>query len=889
MRSFFLDKISRLITRWPLHILIIAILLTISSLMYAYFDLDLNTDQDDLVSEEMEYHKRYKDYLDEFGDLEYLYIVIEVQDNLVQAKKFAKDVSEKLSKLEDIKEVTYKISNPVLEKSFLLYLTKQQLEQLSSFLSKGDTSLKNISKWNSLNHILYSMNNLISKPDPASEQEGMKSGFYFLDELLRGIDSTLKTGKPYIPSLTGAFLGTDQAFDEDGYLLTLNGKLLFVLIMPEKKYETLSVIEEPLRKIRDVLADTKNVFPDINAGLTGRPVLQADEMSVTNSDMMRATFLAILAATILFVLYFRRLTRPLMAIISLIFAISWTLGLTTLVIGYLNLLSTVFAVILVGAGIEFGLQIVSRYREELETSKNPTYAVSVCVTKTGRGNITAALTTAAAFFTALFTDFKALNELGFIAGFGILFCLLSLLIVLPTMMYLRDRNKDQTKLNTKLLLDLKGIDHLYRKPKLILVILTILTIAGLPGLKKLHFDHNLLNLQAEGLESVEYEKIIIDKSDESTWYAISITRTPLEARRIANQMKDKVSVGKVETYETIVPSEQKEKMILIAELEQSFKEATFIEPSTALNKNRMLHNLKILMQNLEKLTETAFSSGYVEAVNELENINKRVLTIYRNLQNTSPENIEALKEFQGIFIGEFQKGLKMLESGLSPQKIVSSDLPDSIRKRFISDKGNYATYSYPKKNIWEPQNMREFASDLRQVDPYVTGTPIEVFESSKLMQSSFQKAGIYAFLVILIIVLIDFRNPGYAVLSMIPLVFGIIWLLEVMGWAGIPFNLANFFAIPILLGVGVDNGVQIVHRYLQEGRDIKVMSKSTGAAVLLTSLTTGISFGMLILSSHRGIQSLGMIMALGALTCLIGSMILLPTILRLITRSNCKP
>lgn len=884
MRERLLGGIARLITNHPWKILAAALILTAVSIIYSATSLQLHTDQDDLVSEDQEYHKRYKDYLREFGDLEYLYVVIEIEDNLDEAKKFARSLAGRLEKLSDIKEVTYQINNPVLEKSFLLYLTKPQLEGLKSFLSTGPTSVKNLAQWNGVDNILGGINNLMEKPDPESAQEEMRSGFRFLSELIDGLESTLKTGKVYKPNLATAFLGGDESFDEDGFLLTPNGKLMFVLIMPMKQYDTLSVIEEPLRKIRNAIQETRDEYPEISAGLTGRPVLQADEMSVTNKDMTRATILAILAATLLFILYFKRLTRPIMAMVCLLFGISWTFGLTTLFIGYLNLLSTVFAVILVGAGIEFGLQIVSRYREELEAHKDPKLAVKTCVTKTGYGNITAALTTSAAFFTALLTEFAALTELGFIAGCGILLCLTSLLVVLPTMMFLRDRHRPKKELKTELLINLKGIDVIYKRPKLIIIILAIVTIAGLPGLAKLKFDHNLLNLQADGLESVDFEKKIINKSDESTWYAISITRTPLEAAKIAKQMKQKDTVGKVEGYERIVPENQEEKIKIVKELKKAFKGIDYKHVKEEIDMNRLTYNLKIMIRNLERLTEMAFSSGYVDAVEELDTLNEKVQNIYNLLLKADDEAIEKLIEFQQTFVEKFRKGLKILESGLEPEKITINDLPESIRNRYVGKTGKIATYIYPKFNIWEPDKMKDFVSDLRTEDADVTGTPIEVYESSKLMQESFQKAALYALLVILILVMIDFKVPRYSFLSLVPLFLGILWLLELMGWTGIPFNLANFFAIPILLGVGVDNGVQIVHRYLQGGRNTKVMSTSTGAAVLLTSLTTGISFGMLILSAHRGIQSLGLIMALGASTCLVGSMILLPAILKVLKK-----
>lgn len=883
MRNKLLNWIARSVVKYPLAIVITAIVLAGVGAYLGAVQLQMNTNQDDLVSEKLDYHKRYMDYIKKFGDLEYIYIVAEVDSNLDDAKAFVKTVSERLAKLPDIKEVTYQLSNPALEKSFLLYLSKDELKQLTSFLSKGPTSLENISRWSSLNQILATMNRMMASPEVQKQEGELRSSFEFFRQLVDGMSGTLESGNVVKPNLASAFLGGSRVIDEDGYLISSNGKLLFSLIMPEKSYATLSVIEKPLQEIRKVLDETRKEFPNVKAGLTGRPILQADEMRITNRDMTVATILAIIATTLLFILYFRRLTRPLLAITALIFAIAWTFGLATITIGYLNLLSTVFAVILVGAGIEFGLQIISRYREDLHFHKDPKHAVHEAITQTGMGNLTSALTTTAAFYVAIFTDFKALQELGFIAGTGILLCLVSLVVVLPAMMYLADKDKPKTKYKTELLIDLKGIGHLYNRPKLIIIILAVITVIGIPGILKLNFDHNLLNLQAKGLESVEYEKMIIDRSDESTWYAVSLTKTLDESERVRDEMSKKMSVGKVESLADIVPADQEGKRKLVSELKNVFNVGNPVAIDGKIDISGLKKNLSEMSASLTRLTEMAFSSGHIEAVDELEGINKKIIYILGKLPALSDAQLKNLDEFQKIFITKFRGGLDMLKSGLDPATITLNDIPESIRKKFMST-DEYATYVYPKSDIWDPEKMNEFIADIRSVDPQVLGTPVEVYESSRLMQKSFQRAALYAFLVITILVLIDFKRPKYAFLAMAPLVMGIVWLLELMGWLGIQFNLANFFAIPVLLGVGVDNGVQIIHRFIQEKSITKAMSKSTGAAILLTSLTTGVSFGTLIISAHRGIMSLGIIMTLGAITCMIGSMLLLPVMLKLVEK-----
>jgi len=98
----------------------------------------------------------------------------------------------------------------------------------------------------------------------------------------------------------------------------------------------------------------------------------------------------------------------------------------------------------------------------------------------------------------------------------------------------------------------------------------------------------------------------------------------------------------------------------------------------------------------------------------------------------------------------------------------------------------------------------------------------------------------------------------------------------------IQFNLANLVILPLILGIGVVDGVHIVHRYREEGAaGGNVISKSTGQAVTLTSLTTMIGFGSLMIADHQGVHSLGAVLTLGVGSCLFTSVTLLPALMKL--------
>ena len=196
-------------------------------------------------------------------------------------------------------------------------------------------------------------------------------------------------------------------------------------------------------------------------------------------------------------------------------------------------------------------------------------------------------------------------------------------------------------------------------------------------------------------------------------------------------------------------------------------------------------------------------------------------------------------------------------------------------------------YGYPRKDIWDEENMQEFVDAIVAIDPEVTGTPIQVYESSRRMRDGFVLAGIYSLIVVFVLLMLDLRSLPRVLLAMIPLVAGLFWLLEALPWFGLDFNLANFFAVPILIGCGIDGGIHAVHRF-SESKSSSDVSRTTCAAVTLSLLTTMIGFGTMSFASHQGVASLGRMMVAGLLCLLIATVVLLPAILALIERRRLK-
>jgi predicted RND superfamily exporter protein len=134
-----------------------------------------------------------------------------------------------------------------------------------------------------------------------------------------------------------------------------------------------------------------------------------------------------------------------------------------------------------------------------------------------------------------------------------------------------------------------------------------------------------------------------------------------------------------------------------------------------------------------------------------------------------------------------------------------------------------------------------------------------------------------------VMVMIHFRSPMCVVLSLIPVAIGALWMVGMMGVREVMFNPANIMTMPLVIGIGVTNGIHVLNRYAEE-QTPSIFSRSTGKAVLVSGLTTIAGFGSLILAKHQGISSLGYVMSIGVGTCMLAGVTILPAILTLLCR-----
>ena len=497
-----------------------------------------------------------------------------------------------------------------------------------------------------------------------------------------------------------------------------------------------------------------------------------------------------------------------------------------------------------------------------------------------------ALTTALAFFAVMLADFQGIQELGFIAGSGILLSLLATFTVLPALLSLMKKKRHPKGQGTlHLNRPIRILEKSYHRPLWVVTGAIVITLLATVFINRVFFDYNLLNLQAEGTESVVWEKKILNQSQRSSWFAITTADSLEEVRKKEKRFQSLPGVRKVRSIEDLIPDNQGIKIPAIRELKPLVMDYDFVlenpEPLDIPEIMEVADKIKFKLR-----TDVKWDPEKKPDETEIRLTRESLIRFIDALRQIDQKSAQsALTRFQDRLFQDFSKKFRLLRDNVQPSgPVVEDDIPANILKRFKGKNGQYLLRIYSRENIWNKEPMEAFVSQLKSIESDITGSPIVGYLAIHQMKKGYLQGGVYAIAAIVAVLLVLFRNMKETALALIPLAFTIVWTIGWMGGFGISFNLANVIALPLLLGIVVDDGIHVVHRFKEQTRaKDRPLSNSTAQAISLTSWTTMVGFGSLLISRHLGIFSLGLVVTLAVGTAWILSLVLLPVILNIIT------
>lgn len=851
--------------RRPWTVIAIAVVTALASLASSAYWLQWNANPDELAARGSRYLKDYQSFIDEFGDIDCLYVVVAQNGDPKRAQACVDRLAAELEGHENIEGVYASIGPTEQLRIATRAMPTVDLENLRHSAGAFAAILSDDGPARILSQAKQLLADLPKHALLLSDQQKTEIGSsaLFLLNTLAGAVENSEARQTLAPLLC------DESSRQ--YLRTDSGELYFLRILPTKDYTSLAVVDKPLSDIRRTVDKVAREFPELEIGVTGKQVLLCDQMQIASRDMAFATGLAVLLVFLAFVVMLRGLARPAIAVFCLALGTSWTYGVTTLTIGELSLISAAFTPILVGIGVEFGVHVLTRYQEERRQCA-AAIAMRRALQAVGRGNLTGAGSTAAAFFTAMLTNSPGFCQLGWIAGIGVLLCMVAMTVVMPAVVILYERWRG---------CHLEGASipvveiPLPRRPlgPRFLVAAGLVTLACLPLAYQVSFRDNVLDLQPRGLASVAWEKRVLAESG-STLFAAIVARDLADVGPLAAKVRALPSVGSVHSVLDAIAEPSAERDRLSLQLNQKVGEAFDIgEGDASADAIRGASRSLLSLEPFARVRSPRDADRMARLAADLNTLADRL---------SDPERSEEAARNLDTFVARIGSSLATILEGNSLP--LREALPDSVRSLLASPGGKYLILAHPRKNIWETAALEEFVADLRSVDPHVTGFPVVHLETVRDLKRSFVLSAILSLIAVAILVWNDLRTIRETVLAMTPLLVGLAWTLGWMGASGLDFNLVNFIAVPLLVGISVDSGVHILHRFReQKAGDVRL--GSTSSAVFLTSVTSMFGFGSLMVSAHRGAQSLGLIMTVGCGLILLSSLTILPALTAYVSQS----
>jgi hopanoid biosynthesis associated RND transporter like protein HpnN len=637
-----------------------------------------------------------------------------------------------------------------------------------------------------------------------------------------------------------------------------------VVVRPALDFSRLQPAAAAIAGIREIAAVERD---EVTVRLTGSVAMEHEEfLSVRRGAGFGALATFAMVALVLYAAL--RSSRLLVvSLVTLTAGLSLTAAFAAAAVGQLNLLSIAFVVLNVGLGSDYVIHVLLRYRELRAAGEATSPALVETMRGVGSSLALCAVTTAAGFYSFLPTTFSGVSELGLIAGTGVFFGLLVSVTLLPALVAWW--GEEQPKHAAATWLDPRLVAPLSRRPRLVLGVTAVLLAGAVALTPRVTFDSNPIHLRDPSSESVTTLLELAAAGEAPLLNLAAVAPDAATARRWVAALRELPEVRAVTTADALVPAEQDEKLALLDDLELA------LGPRFAELERRPADadELGKALAALAMAADATPAGGALAAVTR---------ELGARLAAAATTQRQALaRDVDEALTAGLPAELMRLAAALEAQPVARADLPHELAERWIADDGRELVEIAAVEDISDNDAARRFIAAVQTVVPTATGLPVVYQEASATVVGAFGRAMTYAFLMVAAIILLVLRDPKEVLLVLLPIALASLLTAALTVLIGMPFNYANIIALPLLVGIGVDNGIHVVHRMRSEPVE-RLFETSTMRAVLASGLTTVASFGNLAFSAHVGTASMGLLLALGLVTSMAATLVVLPAWLKIV-------
>jgi len=848
---------------WPVIAVALVVALVTGYLTVTH--ITINTDTGRLLSEKLPWRATYLAYKAEFPYFsDTIAIVIDGATADVAADAAA-ELSDALRAHGDlIEDVFYPQNDAFLRRNQLLYLDPAALQSLADELSAAQPFLARLSAERST-AVLF---DLITEAEDRGAADEIAQLAPAMQRIAAAIEE-FNTGD--IVPMSWQALITDD--DEPGAL-----HREIVVVRPHLDYGALLPAAPAIDLIHSIAAELRLDRPNgLEIRLTGGAALSYDELRSVISGSENAGTAATIMVLICLLIGLRSPTLVFAALISLLVGLVYTAGFAVLAVGTLNMISLAFAVLYVGLGVDFAIHICLRYREML-ARYSPDNAVNSATRHVGVSLVICALTTAIGFYAFIPTAYRGVAELGLIAGTGMFISLAVSVTLLPALLHVLPAPGPSGRMAT--MPDWLAAFPL-RHARGVLAAAAIAWIGAALMLPSVRFDNDPLNLNDQAAESVVTFRELLRDTDNSPLAIAAMVGSHELARERSTVLRQLPQVGSVRTIDSFVPDDQDEKLPIIDDLALILGADLTMADIPAPDPGASASAIDALLAALQSAqsSDTA-SAPQKSAAADLS----RALEDFRaSLAGLGDEaRFRAYAGLEEKLLKSFSGRITRLNDGLEPEPFDFEDLPEDIRKRWIGLTGQYRIEIYPQTDLSAPDATKRFVTAVEgAIGDSATGLPVINLGGSKAVKVAFIQAFSYALVIITVLLWLILRSIKEVAFVLSPLILAGLVTAAASVIFSIPFNFANIIALPLLLGIGVDSALHILHRY-KTAMPVNgnLLQTSTARAVLFSALTTTVSFGNLAASTHAGTASMGVMLTIGVVSTLICTLLILPAMLQ---------
>lgn len=841
--------------------LVVGVLLLLSVL--ASMRLRFDTEILNLLPADDPVVQQFRETLEQFGSLDVLLIVVRIPADVATAPyfDFVDRLGPRLEALPEFEYVDYRIGSvdELVEEFFpnaFLFLDEPALEQVGDRLEEDAIRAR-----------AAELRSALRTPQSVALADLLK-----LDPL--GISDV------FLDQLSGT-RGDLKVDWTSGYVLSKDKQMLLMIGKPTEPAQEVEFGRRLVAAVDGVVAQTVAEWDEIAVGegsttlepptvdLGGTYVIALEDAGYLVKDIVTNAITSMFGVLLLFALAFRRVGLVLYAFVPLTCGLVLSFGFAAISVGTLNAATSGFAALLVGLGIDFVIVSYGRYVEERNRGARLSTALRQMSGSSGRAVITGGVTTAATFLAFTTTEFTGLRQLGFLIGVGIFFCMISVLLVLPAMLAWREDRKagglraalskvpglggrfgrrsseDRPVLHLQSFGTAHVIRWSYNHPWPVLMLGLVITAGSLLLATQLEFVDSIRSMRPEGNKGMvlqdevaaqfgsgfDYMMLVVTGDSE-----LEVLERTGEVALAAQELVNDGTLNAVASLGDIVPP-----------------------PSTQQSA------LEWLDENRELLDSERVRRLFDEAARE-----------------------------QGLNPAPFARGLQLLDQAASKDEAVTLSTLDArdetrhLLERYLRSGGGVwrsVVYLYPPPLVWKreaPPAVVELADRLGP-DVVLSGVNTVSARLRDQVKADAIVAAVVGTIVVALMLFADYRKVGDTLLSLAPLGVGIIWMLGGMEVAGVDMNFFNVFVTTMIIGIGVDYGVHMVHRFRETEGSQELLEglSETGKAIVLAALSTSVGFGSMSLSRYPGLRSMGLVAIMGALATAVVAVTLLPAFLGL--------